>query len=277
MKQDAKIKGAILLTGPGRSGTTLLANWLALHPEVSWISNYVNYFPRLPQLSILNRIQSIAWLERWNRKYKKWPRPYEAYSFWNSFFRDFNALENSEPGARNVEDAVNTIHSILRWQGKNRFLTKVTGTSRWGSLQQILDQPFIIWIERDPRAVVLSMMHLKWFFKDKSADFEKMNFNQKADFYVLYYKKVRQSRLQYPCNLMLEIKYEELIENKEATLKKIVLFANLKFDERWKKRIDTWHVKPVLSDAYKNRVSPEEWGYLSGLLSEELTELKYKL
>ena len=48
----------LFLVGPARSGTSLLYKALCLHPDASYISNWVARFPRWPRLAWLNRIAS---------------------------------------------------------------------------------------------------------------------------------------------------------------------------------------------------------------------------
>src|SRR3569623_1924620 len=45
----------VFLVGAPRSGTSLLYKGLCLHSEVAFVSNWVRKFPRVPQLSVLNR------------------------------------------------------------------------------------------------------------------------------------------------------------------------------------------------------------------------------
>lgn len=53
--------------GPGRSGTTLLYNLLALDPDAAWISGWNDRLPGFPPFSFLSRMQSSPSVERWTR------------------------------------------------------------------------------------------------------------------------------------------------------------------------------------------------------------------
>jgi hypothetical protein len=46
----------IILSGPGRSGTTLFSQLFSHHKDFAWISGWVNKYPQLPSLSIVNHI-----------------------------------------------------------------------------------------------------------------------------------------------------------------------------------------------------------------------------
>lgn len=97
------ISNAIIIHGPGRSGTTLLSNILSLHPELGWISGYIGYFPQQPFLSVLNRIQDIKAIESFSRGRKKYPRPGETYKFWKYYFPDFNSPEDYKMSVNNTD------------------------------------------------------------------------------------------------------------------------------------------------------------------------------
>ena len=62
-----KISDAVVLHGPGRSGTTLFSTILSTHSALGWISGYVNRFPRHPSLAVFNRVMAIDRVERLSR------------------------------------------------------------------------------------------------------------------------------------------------------------------------------------------------------------------
>ena len=85
-----KINNAIIILGPGRSGTTLLSNLLSLYSGFYWISGYNNKFPAFPSLSILNNFLKCHYIEKYTRDKKKFPRPAEAYDFLKYYIPNFN-------------------------------------------------------------------------------------------------------------------------------------------------------------------------------------------
>ncbi len=111
-----KIRDAIVIHGPGRSGTTLLNQILSLHPALAWISGYVNRFPSLPALAILNRVVEVPLIERLTRAHRYWPRPAEAYNFWKYYFANFSATvvrERMEKDDR-YQACIAAIRNIMR-------------------------------------------------------------------------------------------------------------------------------------------------------------------
>ena len=76
-----KVKGAIILNGPGRSGTTLVYQILANHEDLAWISGWMNKFYKWPILSFFNKFYRANW-----NNYKVAPKPAEAYGYWKGFY-----------------------------------------------------------------------------------------------------------------------------------------------------------------------------------------------
>lgn len=55
----------IFIIGCPRSGTTVALEIMALHPQLAWVSNYINRFPNRLQLSSLNRIYELP---KWGKQ-----------------------------------------------------------------------------------------------------------------------------------------------------------------------------------------------------------------
>src|SRR6185436_14623023 len=120
-----KISNAVVLHGPGRSGTTLFSRILSTHSAFAWISGYVNRFPGYPFLAVFNRVMEIDTVERFSRSRRFWPRPAEAYNFWNRYFPYF-----SEPEIRGrtkqhdrPDECIAAIRHVQRYQRKDQFIT----------------------------------------------------------------------------------------------------------------------------------------------------------
>jgi hypothetical protein len=216
-------------------------------------------------------------LEKRNRNLKKWPRPYEAYNFWHHFFNNFNFETETAKNNMLIESCIGTINSICFWDGAPRFFTKVTGFYMWKTFNLIFEDPKIIWIERDPRAVVLSMMQNKWFYKNKTEKFDRMKFSEKAAFYSEQYRKIRKSRLEYPQENTLEIRYKDLLGNKELKIKEITKFTRLRLNKKCNEQINSCPEITVISETYRKKKDSHKWEQLTLLLKRELLNLGYDL
>ena len=166
-----KIKNAVIIHGPGRSGTTLLSNMLSLHREFYWISGYLNKFPHLPILTLANNLQFLKYFEEFSRAKKKFPRPAEAYNFWTYYFPDFNTIDGT-PKIDEVQSALKTLHKMDQFSMGHRFITKLTGYSRFNYLESLFENPTVLWIDRNPESVVMSFYKQKWGYKSKPEQFK---------------------------------------------------------------------------------------------------------
>lgn len=176
--QDISIDKPIFMIGMPRSGTSVLSEAISLHEDVGWFSNYLNQFPYLPCLSILNRFADIPLIGLYIRGKKKqeegfWPSlkrflPYsiEAFSVWELFFGkrfSFDYLIDKKPAVHESERARSYVKKILLLQNKKRFFTKLTGPSRICFLLNVFPEASFINIIRDPRAVVNSLLNVNFW------------------------------------------------------------------------------------------------------------------
>jgi len=176
--QDISIDKPIFMIGMGRSGTSILSEAISLHEHLGWFSNYLNQFPHLPSLSILNRLTDIPLIGFYLRGKKKQKQgvastlmrflPYsiEAFSVWEVFFGvkfSYNYLIKQSAAAAEAAKAKTYIGKVLRLQKKNRFFAKLTGPPRIHYLLSIFPDASFIHVIRDPRAVVSSLLYVDFW------------------------------------------------------------------------------------------------------------------
>lgn len=263
-----RIKNAIIIHGPGRSGTTLLSSILSLHEDLGWISGYVNKYPRLTFLSYLNRLQEISWFERWNRGKRRFPRPSEAYNFWTHYIPEF---ENRNLNAIRDTSAINckkAISKILRGAAKKRFITKITGDSRHQSIDALFDNPLIIWIDRDPKSVIMSYYKLKWRYKNDINAFNAKPKKELLEEYTTFYNKFQEDKNQLMKFKMLSVKYEDLVENRQDVFKEICNFTKLPYTKKFGTIVNSWKIRKGNNLAYKDYLNEEEEAYLNKLIAD---------
>ena len=146
---STRLERPIFFVGMPRSGTTLLFEPFAHHPDLGWHSNYSQSYPTRPWLNALDRLFRGGLLDLSPRKlqYGKKilgnrfiPYPDEAYSFWD-LFSSVNFSRSYLLDVSPKPEAVDTVRSeterILRWQGRRRLTDKFTGPSRIEFLRQL--------------------------------------------------------------------------------------------------------------------------------------------
>lgn len=170
----------IFLIGMGRSGSTLLFEVVAASPELGWFSRYVNLVPGVPAVAAASRLADVNPVFRasvppssrqsgWRRAFAKLERlrlgPTEGYRVWNhycaaTFADDFLAAQPLASERRRMSDFVSR---LLRYQGKQRLVAKLTGPPRVAYLSEMFPGARFIHLVRDGRAVVRSLLRVPYW------------------------------------------------------------------------------------------------------------------
>lgn len=269
-----KIKNAIIIHGPGRSGTTLLSNILSLHPDFYWISGYVNKYPNLQILSIFNNFQRIPFFEKLNRGKKKFPRPAEAYNFWKYYFNQFN-IKGANPEKKQTQNAIRAIHRINKYSIGNRFITKLTGASRFEIIDSIFEKPTIIWIDRNPESVIMSYYKQKWNYKSKPAAFNNKSKAELIQEYCNDFININEEKKKLQKYNFIQVYYEDLISKPEFFFINLCKSLNLELNHSFLQKINNWHIYQGSNESYKELLNAKEQKLLQTQLFEISKSLGY--
>jgi Sulfotransferase family len=79
----------IIIVGTGRCGSTLLHRVLAQHGDVGWLSTFNEVLPAQTWLAVFSGLYRLP-LPRRVRHLKAFPKPYEAYRFWEHYLPGFS-------------------------------------------------------------------------------------------------------------------------------------------------------------------------------------------
>ena len=262
-----KIKNAILIHGPGRSGTTLLNSILALHKDLAWISGYTNRYPQKLWLTYFNRVQANPTFEKLTRGKKKFPRPAEAYNFWLHYVPQFNNTKLEKISKDSAEKSIKAISTIIYYSKKKRFLTKITGNSRHQTIDAVFDNPFIIWIDRDPKAVIMSYYKQKWKYKNNPEKFKSVPKKELLLEYFSLYKSFQTEKNHLKRFNLKTFYYEDFISDKFKFFKEICDFSGLNYTPEFEKLIASWEIVSNTNSLYKKYISTEEELYLDELIA----------
>lgn len=210
----------ILIVGSGRSGTTLMYELLASHPDASWFSNLTNRWPRIPQLAALSRLSTPPWVGRG-------PRPVEGYRIWDHCLpgltnpaAPLDARDVTKEHVSRLETVIN-IHN--QFHGRPRFLNKNTrNTRRIPFLEHALDKPIFVHVLRDPRAATASLVRVD-FWKTlpvwnqegltpkRWVDAGGNEAELAASLWAAEVETARESGMRLPKERYLEVRYEDLV------------------------------------------------------------------
>ena len=258
-------KEPLFVIGMPRSGTTIVFDAVSAHPQFGWLSNYSAMFPSRPWLNGLRRLLDNRWVNLRGQKKqygsvrlgnRYYPQPDEAYEFWNyhtgtDFSRDYLlGCAASSATAQRVRSAV---QSVLAWQGRSHFATKLTGPGRICYLSSIFPGARYVNVIRDARAVVSSLMRVD--FWESNGGLERPFWNNGLDGQVLadwqesgsdpvalaamqwkfVIESTREEAAQLPDGHYLEVRYEDFVAMPDKLTGRIFDFSGLEYsaDMTW--------------------------------------------
>jgi len=287
----------VIFIGPGRSGSTIISEFILGHETLGWPSNHLERMPRSPWVNLLRRpFDNRFWrvvgekgqLNKTRRLNEVIPRPAEAYPFWDAitapqtdFSRGF--LLKDRPDADEKARLRHELGRMVAWQGKSRLGMKLTGPGRVGYLQSILPDARFINIIRDPVATVNSMlkvpfwkelgMYRIWwtgaYSTEELAHYEALRGDPVAGTAIQLAKVLETTRLEaQQCGAkMLTLDYEDFVSAPNDTVRQIMDFAELA-PSRWvdRKLINS----PVHDRNRKVQVDPDDVATIRKLVPDEL-------
>jgi hypothetical protein len=156
----------IVIVGTGRCGSTMLHRLLAQHDHVAWLSTFNEVFPTYPSLSVFSNLYRARWLGQKIRHLSSFPKPFEAYRFWEHYLPGFSRrhkpLTAEDVPDEGIAAVRQTVEKILKYQRKRRFLVKVTGWSRIAYFNRIFPDALFVFLNREHRSVVSSWVQAGW-------------------------------------------------------------------------------------------------------------------
>ena len=286
-----RIKKPVFIIGFPRSGTTVLAEAIAAHKTFGWFSNYYNLIPEFPELSILNRVIELpgfGWKLRGKKKQnnnffstfrKLFPYSVEAYSVWEKHCGEkflFDYLLNQTASSNEKREIEKAILKVLKFQGKSRFLAKITGPSRITYLKSIFDDAIFIHVLRDPKAVVSSLLKVDFWkrqmglkkpwwrngLSEESLTEWKRSGKDSIVLAAIQWREIIKYAWDEKSNIhsndYFEIKYEEFVENPIETLKYIMKRLNLDYSKDIDRYIMTYGKVKDMNYKFKQNLQTSE-------------------
>lgn len=210
---------APFIVGAPRSGTTLLRLMLDAHPALA-IPPETYFIPRAAKQYRQVRKQKGSAEAR-----ESFYEAVVGHKRWPDFHMDADAFRRrlDEEAPDNLGDAVRVFY---------RLYSEKAGKPQWGDktpfyvremalIQRVLPEARFIHIVRDGRAVALSIKDL-WFGPETIED--------AADFWTA---RISEARKQAPqLRHYMEVRYEDIVRDREPHLRRICEFLDLPWDER---------------------------------------------
>ncbi len=269
----------VVVHGHGRTGTTLLVRLLGVHPDLAWFSQYEGRWPARPELAALNRIADVAWLRRRLGERRAFPQPAEAIQAWERRFPGF--YDNRPDLGATVDDGATAafgrdVAAVRRWQGKRGFLTKYTGHPRYDLVRRALPGVRIVHLDRDPRAVVMSVVKQRWGFKHDDAGWARLSPIERIDLASdRYLAWAGEMARQSPQPGGRSLRYEDLIGRPADTVRDLFADLGLRPVPGLAADLAPFGVRGV-DDGWRHRASPDELAHLEARLEPALDARGYR-
>jgi hypothetical protein len=174
--------GPLFLLGAPRSGTSLVYKLLCLHPDTTWISNWVRRFPGIPALAALNRLASRfpdarqrAWFGSDANAYvygkrrplgeRVFPTPVEGEPiFRRAGLGEAEIRDPDEVSPASVDSLRRAVEEITHFSGRSYLVNKrVANNRRVRLLAEAFPNARFLEIVRDGRAVACSLSMVDWW------------------------------------------------------------------------------------------------------------------
>ncbi|MCD6578373.1 sulfotransferase [bacterium] len=304
MEGNSLVNQPVFIVGAGRSGTTLLYKLLCMHPDVAWVSNYVNKVPSCPWLSVLNRVNQTdrkkcreVWFSKKSNAYfinksvlkRLYPIPVEGENIYS--YCSIPSLKNEpwEITEKQIFCLRKMFKQITIYQGGKFIISKRTANNRRiPQLVNTFPNAFFIHLVRDGRAVSRSLMNVKWWSEHrvwwlnnkKPSEWTEEGKDQiyiAAKNWVEEIKAIRNGLRKVKSNKILEIKYEDLAIDFEGIIKNIMSFINLKKEKAWYEEIRKIRILNQNKVKHNDRLlNNESWIEKVTKIQEDLLkEMKY--
>ncbi|HEY8467813.1 MAG TPA: sulfotransferase [Solirubrobacterales bacterium] len=206
---------APFIVGVARSGTTLLRLMLDAHPELA-IPPETHFVPRF--VKFVEKGAGPGEAHEFVTQHQRWPDwGLDADELRARFF----AIEPFTAG-----DAVRAFFGLYaEKQGKRRWGDKTPGhLGRMGRIHRALPEARFLHVIRDGRDAALSLLERSW-----GPD----TISEAATAWREGIEKARrQARRRLPEGVYIEVRYEELVREPEATLRAAARAIDLPWDER---------------------------------------------
>lgn len=290
------IERPIFIVGNIRSGTTILYNLVAVHPDVCWFTYLSDARPSLARAATTLRLLDLPVVGAFQRRaivanrpnrltmhVLPWPSEGDRiYHEHCGFGRQRDGLE-SDLTPEMESRLRGAIESHLRASGKKRFLSKQTANNRRLDLiDRMFPDAVYVHLIRDGRAVASSMLREPWWpdthvwWLGRRASQWAPEFRDPAELAALYWRHTIEMVRDFGARAgerYLEMRYERLIRDPRAEVERVLAFAGLPASAAYRDALP-----PVLSDAsdkWRRNLSADQQAIVNDTVGDFLRSLAY--
>jgi hypothetical protein len=289
----------VFMLSYGRSGSTILADMLARHPDVGFISNLDDRVPGLPRFS-----------QRYNSPvYRRLPQRYtekgRRFRFapsegWRLLEHEVSPILARSPRPLAASDGTPWLNRRLlsffegRAAAQNRsvFLHKFTGWPHADLLRVVFPTARFIHIVRDGRAVVDSDLRTSWWpgfagpgallggplSDDDEALWRKSGRSHAVLAAIVWRLAMTESaavRDSLPQDSWIDVRFEDLLEDREQVFKRLLDFTGLAPCTAFDSWVGRTELRTDRTDSYRRNLSAETLAKVEPVIAEELARWGY--
>ena len=287
-----RIYKPIFIVGCGRSGTTIFNDILSWHKDLAWISDYsTKYYTRLPVSAYLCKLYRSKFMQYILGK--RLPKPAEGNVLWDRCHPVDNspydpALAEIDVNSESFSRCRKLVSDHIRYSGKKRFINKNTRNSRRiRYLNEIFPDALFIHVLRDGRAVVASLLNVRWWkrFKPWFINDRKLENpvaarrdpeGLAAQVWLFEVAKVLDDKKYLDPDRYLEVKYEEFVSNPILAMTAVCNFCELDWSPDFEQHIKSINIRNM-NYRYKERLTREQILKLNKTIKELSDRLDYRL
>lgn len=247
----------IFVVGAPRSGTTVIFNTFAARPDLAWFTQHLNRLPGWPSVTALARLadlfpQARKSITRSDTARRWWEKarigPVEGYPVWERYAGRrfvYESLVGEHPTPEQRDELRTLVGKLVRYQGKDRFATKITGPARIGFLADAFPDALFMNVIRDGRAVARSLLRVDFWsgtWRETSVAWEGVL--GEADLgrwrevgepplglaalqWQALVRAAREEAKQYVPERYAEVRYEDFVADPHATIDEMTSFCEL--------------------------------------------------
>jgi hypothetical protein len=285
------IQHPIFIIGSARSGTTIFYRLLAGHTGLGWFSSYVQVHENCRWLASLSRLYKVPFLVKRYQNERWLPKPIEGHKLWDIFHPVENSLGGpplieQDVAAADVDGMKCYIADVLRFSGCSRFLNKNTrNTRRSRYLHAIFPDALFIHIIRDGRAVTNSFLNIDWWptlsiwWADGKTptQLEREGVDRvltAARMWKSAVTRVLQDKEYLPPEQYMEIRYEKLMQDPTAEMKRVLDFCGLAWTSRFQAHIRAFDIESM-NFKWTDRFTPGQVAAVEKEIGPLMNQLGY--
>ena len=292
----------VFLVGVPRSGTTLLYKLLCLHPDVGYISNLMRTAPGVPVLALANRLtphfadtRRTVWFgtdrasayvngKSMSLRRRLFPRPVEGEPFYRSC-----GIDVPEPAGRpnlgRLPQLPEVLRAVCRHGGARVFVSKYLANNHHiPALAELLPRARFVSIVRDGRAVAYSLSRVHWWpeltiwwYGGTPGHWQAEGHDPWelcARHWVRELEVLDQGLAVIPEARRLEIRYEALVAEPLATLRRLGEFTGLADRRDWIQELETLRY-PNRNERWLSQLDPVVRARIEAIQRDDLRRLGY--